>query len=250
MKIKGHDVDLRTSTHCTTTCDDGRRRLNACSPCPCNTKCDSTNKHEWLRPKPTGSSGSSSCKKKTTKCSTSTHYDVHLEVEWGLGWGCPNTPETLCESTIVYSPCTNKHSYGAALQCMKSIYDPSHDKVDYDAPNPPSLDVQWPSVILYGDCNSCTATYSVPNVGRLRRVKISGAVLSTMGIFLFVTPWLLQYVIPGILSAFRKLADSCQFVWSTASRKNEKKSQGLGKKNGIDKFVHSYSSRKKRKMSK
>jgi hypothetical protein len=132
----------------------------------------------------TGGGSSSST---TQKCASTTYYDAILDVNWGYDWACPDLNDKVCDSEVTI--CSTKACGGAGCtasqeekaftkvyDCAVQTYNPDLVYEDFDSLVGPANDVNWPSVVAYGDCDKCNSQLAVPNLTVARGFKIAGGV--------------------------------------------------------------------------
>lgn len=125
------------------------------------------------------------------------HYvEADLTLDWGYTWACPNHDNKsctnsgsksiskcktlICQTHKENSECSEEEvdeGMSQVAQCANNLFDPSLAEngyyVPYDENEGPSNDVNWPSIIGYGDCNRCTARENAPSIDALRSLRIS-----------------------------------------------------------------------------
>jgi hypothetical protein len=131
-----------------------------------------------------------------------------LSVGWGGAWGCPKHAQKSCTSDEVVSSCdvkvcsTQTHNGGKCSDAERNAAELSVNQclarkfnagvtiptVTFDE----ALGLDDPSLVyadLYGDCDVCSAKFTVP-IGAARRNRVAGFIvlwvgLSLWGVFLF-----------------------------------------------------------------
>uniref|UniRef100_A0A7S4J319 Uncharacterized protein n=1 Tax=Odontella aurita TaxID=265563 RepID=A0A7S4J319_9STRA len=134
-------------------------------------------------------------------------FKGRLEVEYGYEWACAS-PSIWCRSIVFDDDChantcedvgsgtetrcsihiqTDQEAQSEAKACMETKYELrlwfntiDLDKREFDRKQPPLDDPNWPWVEMYGDCDSCSAAFSVPLESALG-IKPIGVGLSIAG---------------------------------------------------------------------
>jgi len=141
-------------------------------------------------------------------------YHAVFTLDWGYEWACPMHNNVQCKaSEVTYCTrriCSNTNGnecssteQEAALklivECAEEIYNP--DNESYDMPidwnEGPSNDLNWPSIVAYGDCNSCRATLQVPSNSRLKRLRYATLAMTCAMAFvllIMLSMWLQQAI--------------------------------------------------------
>ena len=115
------------------------------------------------------------------------YYDAIIELDWGYNWGCGGNENDKSYGNIVgctsyITKCTNficgtsicsddeiETAHEAVQECVKStLYDNTTSYEPYNPNVGPSNDINWPNIIAYGDCDTCTASLTVPPPKRIR----------------------------------------------------------------------------------
>lgn len=122
------------------------------------------------------------------KCTYITYYDAVLDVNWGYDWACSNFEKkvcnseiTLCSTRVCNAPTCMQfqedNAYDRVYACTLKTYDPELTYNDFDPSVGPSNDVDWPSVVAYGDCDKCDSQLTVPSLALARGFKVAGGVV-------------------------------------------------------------------------
>jgi len=143
-----------------------------------------------------------------------TYSEAEVTLDWGYAWACPaeldvQQPDSVskqCRSKLLLcdgKACDSDH-------CSKDEIDSARARVDkclrdyagaielvgalnstsYDPSVGPSQDKGWPSLVAYGDCQSCHVQLQSPSPDELYNLRIAGFVLSGLTFIAFVgTLW-------------------------------------------------------------
>lgn len=123
------------------------------------------------------------------------HYQAVLELDWGYEWACPEFSSEEgqpkhCKSTVVPVACSIEvegqqdlgwdKAYNEALQesqeCVMTRYSfdgNMSNHTPYDPLLGPSSDIDWPTILIMGDCESCQANVYEDELFRLERLRIA-----------------------------------------------------------------------------
>lgn len=124
------------------------------------------------------------------KGAVNTMYRAILQVDWGHTWGCPTAqPPVACtDSNIRVCPtfvCDNDDCQERAREsaqerlvaCVRENYIDLRQLNTYTAYDPlagPSLDVDWPHLVAYGNCDTCEISTEIPSLGTMRKKRVAG----------------------------------------------------------------------------
>jgi len=105
-----------------------------------------------------------------------------------------SNPPRMCEQIICITisetyTCTDNESQvaqSAVTNCANSIFDIQQEVengyyVPYDPTEGPSQDVNWPSLVAYGNCDNCHVTTKVPRYHALQFARAAVLVLWSIG---------------------------------------------------------------------
>jgi len=134
------------------------------------------------------------------------YFHALLQVDWGYEWACQDVT-TVCNSTSSATPvcafwacdddsCSeeqDQQAREAATRCATQFYDYDATYIPYDALLGPSQDVDWPNIVLFGDCDSCAASGSVSGASNLRRRRNTGFVFLALSILSFAVFLVIKY---------------------------------------------------------
>ncbi|CAB9507123.1 expressed unknown protein [Seminavis robusta] len=147
--------------------------------------------------------------KQERKVTYTWHYDAVVSVDWGYEWACsahldgsgqpkqcfsivPLCSQRICSRTgnSGRRSCTYESEQRAlndVRECMAKRFNGTRIHSITDSYTPfdpfvgPSQDVDWPSIIAYGDCDTCEIHVDLASAETLRRIRTAGFV------FLFVS---------------------------------------------------------------
>lgn len=131
------------------------------------------------------------------------YYEAVFNVNWGYEWACPDHGAPACVSSIV--PCSEKvcetlsrigtcrdvelaRATAKVQKCSENYlngtaFDSSLYTL-YVAVDGPSSDSSWPSIVAFGDCDSCDATFSVASPSSLKAMRSSAITVLMIGLVL------------------------------------------------------------------
>ena len=148
------------------------------------------------------SSSSSSSSKKT---SYKLYYDAVFTVDWGYEWACPDHDAVACEASqvIFYSDLICQASSCSSKSHRKSeakirgraelVFNPNVTYSPYSAELGPSHDIDWPSIVAFGDCNTCKVVMKVMSPNTIQRYGRASLGLISGSAF-FVIVWCMMAI--------------------------------------------------------
>ena len=120
-------------------------------------------------------------------------YEARYTLDWGYEWACPSMSlpsgykECPASSLIActHKICKKEHckqseideAVRATMECTLQSYDPMQNYTSYEPRQGPSQDVDWPHVVAYGDCETCSVYWSVASPEKLANERTAGLVL-------------------------------------------------------------------------
>ena len=147
-------------------------------------------------------------------------YDAVYTVDWGYNWACPGMGDGnnhQCISTVIgctqdicqygifqstsddtKNPCSDQDTTIAlalAEECVLTTtgYDGNATYTPYDDPHvDPSNDIDWPSLVAFGDCDTCESFATIPSPADVQGNRIAGYVmlgLTTICFGIFIYYW-------------------------------------------------------------
>ena len=135
---------------------------------------------------------------------SNSYFGAEVTVDWGYKWGCPNHNDVVCSNSTVMmcikhackdSRCkdeNDRRAEAAALECAQTtIYDYNKTYTPFDPSVGPSNDVDWPSVVLFGDCDTCTVDRHVPDANNVQTLKKWGFISLGISIVCFITAFIM-----------------------------------------------------------
>ena len=118
---------------------------------------------------------------------------ARYHLDWGYDWACPGHPPctksslTACDSHMCdESKCNadqKEDAFRRTVECAILTFDPNQEYTTYDPLVGPSQDIDWPSIVAFGDCKSCEVAWSVASPEDLEVSRVSGLFLLAVAAF-------------------------------------------------------------------
>lgn len=116
-----------------------------------------------------------------------------MKVFWGLEWGCPQSPHTLCNTTAIYSPITYAECLVSDVD-LENILNASalqstfYEENTFPPEQPPWENQSWPQLTFHGDCETCTVLessyldqFEMWGTSNAEKIKLAGIIVSSIG---------------------------------------------------------------------
>ena len=139
-----------------------------------------------------GGTGTSNCRTTTTR-HYHHYYDTIFTLDWGYEWACGNDGAVQCaDSKYVYcsrticrsrdcSSSDDERAFELAVDCGATIFDSDRTYEPFQASKPPSQDIDWPNLVLYGDCQTCEVIDSTASISTLERMGRAAIAFAAIG---------------------------------------------------------------------